>query len=383
MADVVSISENALGISVKQDAMINFTARERNSKKDVILPFQKYNDIFYINFYDLSRYLDSGEADHLFYDIYLWLDGKCYGRIKNTRKRPREISKVFETVNRLNQINKKITITPFKTSISTLGCELSNKSVREKEFISNDGIKINYTQKIMKDNFRNKLIVTFPYSSPMDTKFKNSEAFYQYQKTLQNVGVNKISLKDNGGKHGNWFLGFGNFKHMNATKQFLEKKFQELAVNKEDVIFFGVSKGGYNAILFGLLLGIGNVVVSSPIGKIYSFLKDRPHQYDYVFPSSMTSKQIEKYEDLIGEVAKKKGKKPNVYAITSENDEYYAPHIPYLESVFKENEIKYAMYHNPNPDITRHGMVYNRSRNEIYAILYQLICGDDSLKIIK
>lgn len=85
------------------------------------------------------------------------------------------------------------------------------------------------------------------------------------------MGANKIFLKDGGGKVGNWFLGFGDLKYMDATVEFLEAKFKELGVDKKDIIFFGVSKGGYNAILFGLLLGVGNVVLASPIGKVYTF----------------------------------------------------------------------------------------------------------------
>ena len=264
-----------------------------------------------------------------------------------------------------------------------MGCELLNQSVKEKEFISKGGIRINYVEKLMKDNFRNKLIVTFPYNSPMNTRIKKSEAFYQYQKTLSNVGANKISIKDNGGKVGNWFLGFGDFEYRDATIEFLRNKFEELQINKKDVIFFGVSKGGYNAILFGLLLGIGNIVVSSPISKVYTFLGERP-QNEYIFPKDITERQKLVYDDLIGEAALNlKGNKPHVYAVTSCNDEYYEPHVPYLENVFKENEIPYQMYHNPNPDITRHGLVYNRSRNEIFSILYQLICGSDGFKIIE
>lgn len=381
MNKVTNISEFGISIDVKDTNGISFTARNRENGKDIEIPFRKFEDSYYINFADLEVCLNNNHRK-VFYDFFLWKNGVCVERIVNSRKDAREVSKVIETVNKVTQINKKVTITPFRTSRNTLGCEIITETIDEKSFQSENGIEINYVEKIMKNGLKNKLIVTFPYNSPVNPKIKKSAAFYQYQKTLSNIGVSKIFLKDGGGKVGNWFLGFGNFDYRDATIEFLESKIKELGINKEDVIFFGVSKGGYNAILFGLILGISNVVVSSAIGKIYSFLGNR-NQNSYIFPQDMSESKKEMYDNLIRQAAINTINKPNIYIITNKNDEYYTPHIPYLKEVFEENNIPHQIYHNPNPEITRHGLIYKKSRNEINNLLFSLICGENSIKKIE
>lgn len=117
-----------------------------------------------------------------YFDFCLWVNGSFCERINNFRKRPREISKIIETVNISTQVNKKIVIKLFKSSADTLGCEVLNKSVNEKEFISKEKIKINYVEKRMENTFRNKLIVTFLYNSPMNPKIKKVRFFISIKK---------------------------------------------------------------------------------------------------------------------------------------------------------------------------------------------------------
>ena len=91
MCEIENIFDDGLEISVKQEGIVNFTVRERQTKKDIIIPFEEKKGRFYITFYDLSRVLYSDNTK-AFFDFYLWIDGKRFSKIKNFRKRPREIS---------------------------------------------------------------------------------------------------------------------------------------------------------------------------------------------------------------------------------------------------------------------------------------------------
>lgn len=375
MSKVVDISEYGLSILVSERGMVTFTAKDRSTQVDTYLPFREQNGLFHISFSDLEQCLSSDDPKS-FYDVFLWINGFRVEKVTNSRDALREYRKTLETVVHSTKAYRKTSISPFKSSRDTLGLEVVNHRINKKEYISEEGVRVEYLEKIIHGSFMKKLIVTFPYNAPAIPYAKNSEAPFQYVNTLINLGASKIFLRDTGKKAGNWFLGTGDFKNRDAIIEFLEAKFEELGVDKKDVIFFGVSKGAYNAILFGLLLGVSNVIGSSAIGQVHAFLKDRPRE-QYIFPGAMTDEQIEMYDDLIGAAAMNvdPAKAPNIYVITNKNDEYYHPHIPYLQKVFEENGINHLIYHNPNPDITRHGLVYKYSRNEIYNLFYQLICG--------
>lgn len=345
------------------------TVMFRDSKKRTSVPI-RYND--YGMFIDIREIITPQYIEEGVLYVY-YKDMEDNENMFYIDKVLVEKTFTFEIVDKKYKTEKKIIVQPYQGEKGFLAFIIKEASFKSKTFVTKSGFKIDYFDEVTGDNYRNKLIVGFPHNSPHIGDIKDSKYYYHYTGMMKNIGVRKLYLKDAYGKNGSWFIGFnGSQDHAKELIEFLNYYIEEHNIKKEDIVFFGASKGGWNALFFGYLLGIKNIVVSMPVFNFYDFVLVRPALRE-ILPQNITDDVIYKYNHLLSDIILSSNTNPNVHVITADKDELAPYHMPALVETLEKKKANYQIIKNVNPNIVNHNNATLKSQNEILEILYKLI----------
>ncbi|WP_025148785.1 hypothetical protein [Bacillus sp. H1a] len=251
----------------------------------------------------------------------------------------------------------------------------------EVKYKASNGIELTY----MEDPYpvqnymgKQKLLVIF--QSLGDEKSDDQRKRYPYTLIdgLRFYNCRKLYIKDDRGIAGDYYLGLnGKLDTKDAVSEFLKKKIVEYGISRENITTFGFSKGGYAALMFGFELGAANIITAVPQFNLWSWISKYKPFLDYILPENPSQKDKEYYAHYLKNVIECSISKPNVYVVTSHNDNTYNDHIPQLIETLEIKGIEPKIYHNDEYTVTRHNNVVVNSMNEIFAILSIVLSDKD------
>jgi len=194
---------------------------------------------------------------------------------------------------------------------------------------------------------------------------------------LKFYNCRKIYVKDSEGLVGTYYLGLnGKLDIKEAVIEFLKNKIKEYKISPENLIMFGFSKGGYAALMFGFELGAGHIITAVPQFDLTSWIyKYKPH-LTYILPNNPSDEDKKFYKNYLKNTILQSEHRPDVYLITSKNDNTHDDHIPQLLETLAMKNITPYVYYNNNDFVTRHNNVVINSMNEILTILGMLLCDE-------
>jgi len=209
---------------------------------------------------------------------------------------------------------------------------------KEKKFKSNG-----YTLKYMLEKNDSDSLLVILSGVPR----QGLKARYNYGRTLRNISVNKLFILDDFGydQRGAWYLGKnGDFKIKQTTEELIQKVKSDL--NIKNTIYCGSSKGGYNALMFGLEDEGSTIIAGGP----QYFLGDRltkgvypKYTLPYIMGENYTDKDIQTLNDLLPNIIRKaKGKDYKIFLHYSDQEYMYNQHIKYLLEELKANDIEFV-----------------------------------------
>lgn len=96
---------------------------------------------------------------------------------------------------------------------------------------------------------------------------------FNYRSTVENNKLAKAFVLDDFGRQGSYYWAdHGDDSIFQETQRLLRILVAELDVNWEDVMFAGSSKGGTAALLHGVTLGVGRIVLGAPQYRVGDYL---------------------------------------------------------------------------------------------------------------
>lgn len=188
-----------------------------------------------------------------------------------------------------------------------------------------------YTLKYMLEkNESNKLIVILSGILRQGLK-----ARYNYGRTLSKIKVNKLFILDDFGydQRGAWYLGKNkDFKIKEATENLIKKIKEDLSI--KEIIYCGSSKGGYNALMFGLEDEGSTIIAGGPqyyLGERLTKGVYPTYTLPYIMGKDYNDNDIQFLNDLLPNIVKKsKGNGCKIYLHYSDQEYMYDTHIKFL-----------------------------------------------------
>jgi hypothetical protein len=117
------------------------------------------------------------------------------------------------------------------------------------------------------DQLPKKLLVVF---SAIGAEY---DFTFNYRATVEGNSVSKAFVVDDFGSQGSYYwLDRGDDSIFRETQRLLTKLVDEVGVDLSDVMFAGSSKGGTAALLHGVTLGVGRVLLGAPQYRVGDYL---------------------------------------------------------------------------------------------------------------
>lgn len=161
------------------------------------------------------------------------------------------------------------------------------------------------------------------------------KARYNYGRTLSSVKVNKLFILDDFGydNRGAWYLGKDkDFKIKEATENLILKVKKDLKSKR--TIYCGSSKGGYNAIMFGLEDKDSTIIAGGPqyyLGERLTNGIYPTYTLPYIMGKDYNDEDIAFLDNFLPKIVKKsKINKCKIYLHFSNKEYMYDTHIKYL-----------------------------------------------------
>lgn len=166
---------------------------------------------------------------------------------------------------------------------------------------------------------------------------------YNYYRTLKRINVDKLFLQDNFGYKGSYLL------YEDGTDLPLEMTLElikNILTNKKYrvIVTLGTSKGGSDAIIFGLLIGATEIYSGANQYYIGKYLNVEGRRDVF---KAMMGKNADKVEqDILDSVMpdlidKYKNSKSRIHLLYSKEEHTYNEHIKYMIDDLKKTNIKF------------------------------------------
>ncbi|MFD1066699.1 hypothetical protein [Oceanobacillus locisalsi] len=209
---------------------------------------------------------------------------------------------------------------------------------KEKRFKS-EGYTIKY---MLEKNDSDSLIVVLSGIPRQGLK-----ARYNYGRTLSKIKANKLFILDDFGydQRGAWYLGKNkDFKIKEATHKLIKKVKKDL--NIENTIYCGSSKGGYNALMFGLEDKGSTIIAGGPqyyLGERLTNGVYPTYTLPYIMGENYNDEDIQVLNDLLPNIVKKsKENDCKIFLHYSDQEYMYDTHVRYLVKDLHDNEINFV-----------------------------------------
>ncbi|MGF9891915.1 accessory Sec system protein Asp2 [Priestia megaterium] len=158
----------------------------------------------------------------------------------------------------------------------------------ESHYQSMNGVKYHFVP-AADETLQDKLVIVF---SALANKY---HYVYNYMKTLEEVGANKLFILDDFGEQGSYYLG-KNRNHVIETSvsSLIQYIMSKHGFTHKNVMTVGSSKGGYAALYYGIKYHFGQVIAGAPQSKLGDFLIDQAEHVniaEYISGSDNVNKE--------------------------------------------------------------------------------------------
>lgn len=166
----------------------------------------------------------------------------------------------------------------------------------------------------------------------------------------------------------------GNTEYQVAVQSLIGRTMQELVLEKSDVTFLGLSKGGTGALFHGLKYDFKNIVVSVPrLHPARGNIESRPEIVRGLLGNDSRD-AIKEFDCILPNLLKTAGKEKNIYLFTSTEDAQYQTDIlPNIEDFRKYENFNVVVTSSPN--VQRHEDVSLYNIPIISSVISMLIDG--------
>ncbi|MBP2216299.1 heparinase II/III family protein [Arthrobacter sp. CAN_C5] len=181
---------------------------------------------------------------------------------------------------------------------------------------------------------RNRLVVVFSAIQGV------GDFTYNYKASIDAVDINALYILDDFGDQGSYY----HSDHRSDTVfQAVQRLIKTIAdregVEVSDIVTVGSSKGGTAALLHGLALSVGRIVVGAPQTRIGSFVA-RPHPNILEFMAGGTSdSDVEYLDGLIDSAISKNNGTTAISILVGQNDHHLSHHVLPLSEKLAAKEI--------------------------------------------
>ncbi|MCK5789118.1 MAG: hypothetical protein KAH32_08965 [Chlamydiia bacterium] len=195
----------------------------------------------------------------------------------------------------------------------------------------------NKVKYLFKKNHSKELIIIF-------SAFSGERRGYNYVKTLRNLKIDKLFIQDVWGVKGSYYW----FEDGQDEPLKLTESLINMIINRggyDKIYTAGSSKGGTDAIYFGLQIGAKEIFAGACQYNVGTYLNDK--ERDNVFRGMMGQAAGEKEEKKLNDVMPQQLKKlahaeSVIYILYSKDEHTYKEHIADLIEDLKKNDIPFT-----------------------------------------
>lgn len=151
---------------------------------------------------------------------------------------------------------------------------------------------------------------------------------FNYRAAAAPSDVNKVFILDDFGTQGSYYwLDHGDESIFRGTQELLARIVNEVGVSLGDVIFAGSSKGGTAALLHGVTLGVGKVVVGAPQYKVGDYLSGAAPQVLKFMTGGVTEEHRSFLNASVKEILGHGQRRTRIRVLVGTDDHHYPNHV--------------------------------------------------------
>ncbi|WP_421084317.1 alpha/beta hydrolase-fold protein [Rothia nasimurium] len=148
---------------------------------------------------------------------------------------------------------------------------------------------------------------------------------WDFENAIKSINATILVIDDNLDGTQVCYLGEnGNLDFAEATGKLINEVLTELGLTSDDCTLIGASKGGFSALYLGLTHGYRNVIASSFVGYIGTWMHDYNKDIaEKVMGQNYDTKTIAQYDDLLFNAMENHQKQTNIYCAISNRDNFF------------------------------------------------------------
>lgn len=244
-------------------------------------------------------------------------------------------------------------------------CEVTLKiTVRSEGFVINDR-SVGLLQEVQE--FPGELPVHYlkvPGTTPevafvFSAMSRVGDITFNYKSSLQNFTGTQYFILDDFREQGSYYLCEGrSLKIADAVQAFVRSAVAKSGAQKDDVYFFGSSKGGTAAVLHGLRLGFGTVMVAAPQFFIGDFLR-KPHPGILRYMAGgRTQDDVDWLNRVLTFATAPSSFEGQIRILVGDSDNHSKTHVPGMVSFLKSHQVDVAVMKLLESNHNQTGLVY-------------------------
>ena len=179
-------------------------------------------------------------------------------------------------------------------------------------------------------------------------EIEKAPAKYNYMRTLADININKLFIKDEIADIPVYYMGSeGTSHYLEDVCRLIEEKLMEMNVEKEQLIIAGSSKGGTGALLIGLRLGAGHIIAGANQLDVGSYLDSLNEELSHLLLTKVAGKIT---ENTVKEVDQKFREhllvdmiESQLYFHAGNRDNHYHKHMRTMLDHFDMHKILYDL----------------------------------------
>jgi hypothetical protein len=183
------------------------------------------------------------------------------------------------------------------------------------------------------DTLRDHLIVVF---SAINNPFRFT---YNYMKTLDGIGANKLFILDDFGSQGAYYIGKNkDFSIETSVAALIHYIMAKYGILHKNMVMAGSSKGGYAALYFGIKYSAGTVIAGGPQSRLGTYLVNESKQTgisDYVAGGSRNPELLFLNQLLESVLEQPSDMSPAIHLYVGTKDDHFRNHVLPLYEVLK------------------------------------------------
>ena len=151
---------------------------------------------------------------------------------------------------------------------------------------------------------------------------------FNYRATVEGNKMSKAFVLDDFGSQGSYYwLDHGDDSIFHETQRLLAKLVDEQGVDLRDVMFAGSSKGGTAALLHGVTLGVGRVLLGAPQYRVGDYLLNAAPRILEFMAGDATDESRQTLNDRASELLYQGHRRTDIRVAVGSGDHHLASHV--------------------------------------------------------